>query len=298
MWGDSMAKKKTMKPKESVAAQLMEKFMEDGKYPLLKQTEGKIKKLTTVVREELESSEAKRHLFKEHNLVGKFIAKKVYETDYIALNEYLYDIGLLLQVAEIDNEAILGNVLYFDIIQDFKLPDSFYIKPNFNKLGKAINRGEEPFALMGDWELNEVIKEIAQLKPMSKELKVEYKQFIRKIMKLPEIEQMKSLPKDLRVPIPYKYGSISLVANKPKYDIPAIYEYIGEWLLIEYGKPNSELLERFIMNGTISKKDIEQFRTLKDIRLDFTVMTLEDEQKLMDMLDDKNKRAAANRMGA
>lgn len=140
-----MAKKKAVKQEPSLAAELMERFMEEGKYPLLNQQKGKIDKLTTSVRKKLEESEVKRHEFSEFNMVGKFIAKKVYETDYIALNEYLYDIGLLLQVAEIDNNAIDGNVLYFDMIQDFKLSDSFYIKPNFNKAGKALNKGDSPF---------------------------------------------------------------------------------------------------------------------------------------------------------
>lgn len=143
-----------------------------------------------------------------------------------------------------------------------------------------------------------MLKQISILKPQVKGLKGEYEHLKRKLMRLPEIQKIQSLPKDMRVPIPHKYGSLSLVANSAKYNIPAIYNYIGEWLLIEYGKPNSELLERFILNGTISKKDIDQFKTLKDIRLDFTVMTLEDEKKMLDMLDDKNKRAAANRMGA
>lgn len=293
-----MAKKKTVKQKPSLAAELMEKFMEDGKYPLLNQQKGKIDKLTSSVRKRLEESEVKRHEFNEFNMVGKFIAKKVYHTDYIALNEYLYDIGLLLQVAEIDNNAIDGNVLYFDMIQDFKLSDSFYIKPNFNKAGKVLNKGNSPFEVPEEWPIEDMVKQISILKPQVKGLKGEYEHLKRKLMRLPEIQKIQSFPKDMRVPIPHKYGSLSLVANSAKYDIPAIYDYIGEWLLIEYGKPNSELLERFILNGTISKRDIDQFKTLKDIRLDFTVMTLEDEKKMIDMLDDKNKRAAANRMGA
>lgn len=272
--------------------------MEDGKYPLLNQQKGKIDKLTTSVRKKLEESEVKRHEFGEFNMVGKFIAKKVYETDYIALNEYLYDIGLLLQVAEIDNNAIDGNVLYSDMIQDFKLSNSFYIKPNFNKAGKALNKGDSPFEVPAEWPIEDMVKQISILKPQVKGLKSEYEHLKKKLMRLPEIQKIQSLPKDMRVPIPHKYGSLSLVANSAKYDIPAIYDYIGEWLLIEYGKPNSKLLERFILNGTLSKKDIGQFMTLKDIRLEFTVMTLEDEKKMIDMLDDKNKRAAANRMGA
>jgi hypothetical protein len=292
-------KKKTEKiVNPSIAASLMEKFIEDGYYPELKQSEGKLKKITTSIKGHLEQSELKRHEFKEQNLVGRFTAKKVYETDYIALNEYLYDIGLLLQVAEIDNKAIQNNELYFDMIQDFKLEDSFYVKPNFNKLGKELNKVPDSFVISDEWQLTDMAKQMALLKPRVKELKNEYERLKWKLSKLPEIEHMKSLPKELRVPIPHKFGSLSLLANQSRYDISAIYDYIGEWMLIEYGKPNSELLERFLLNGTITKKDIDQFKTVVDIRLDFSIMTLEDERKILEMMDSKNRTAAANRIGA
>jgi len=293
-----MVKKKTTKQIPSDAAALMEKFIEEGNYPLLSQSKDKVKKLTASVRERLESSEVKRHVFEPHNMVGKFIAKSIYDIDYLALNEYLFDIGLLLQVAEIDNKAIEGNELYLDMIQDFKLPDTFYIKPNFNKAGKEIIKGLDPFKVPSSRQLDDLVKDIAVLKPQIKILESDYEKLKRKLVNLPEVKKMQSLPKDLRVAIPHKFGSLSLIANQSRYDIPAIYDYIGEWMLIEYAKPNSKLLEKFILNGTLSKKDIDQFRTLVDIRLDFMVMTLEDENKLFNMLDDKNKRAAANRMGA
>jgi hypothetical protein len=293
-----MTKQKTKKIKKSVAAELMERFIEDGKYPEMKQTEGKIKQLTSTVKGKLEKSETKRHVFESFNMVGRFTAKKVYETDYIGLNEYLYDVGLLLQVAEIDNKAIQTNELYFDMIQDFKLKNTYYVKPNFNKLGKELNKVPSSFEINDQWGINDMVKELAILKPRVKELAKEYDKLKWRLMKLPEIEQLLKMPKKMREPIPHKFGSLSLVANQAKYDIPAIYDYIGEWMLIEYGKPNSELLESFILNGTISKKEIDQFRTMKDIKLDFSIMTLEDEQKILTMLDNKNKTAAANRMGA
>lgn len=292
-----MAKRIPKKNKKSPAAELMEQFIEDGKYPELNQSKEKIKKLTTSVKSFLQDSESKRHEFKEFDLVGRFTAKKVYETDLIRLNEYLYDVGLLLQVAEIDNKVIKSNELYLDMIQDFRLLDTYFIKPNFNKLGKELNKLSPSFQL-AESGINDLVEQLATLKPRVKELKSEYEHLKRKLLRLPEFQNLISNPKKVREPIPHKFGSLSLVANQPKYDIPAIYDYIGEWMLIEYGKPNTELLERFILNGTISKKDIEQFRKVVDIKLEFSVMTLEDEKKIFEILDSKNRTAAANVMGA
>lgn len=294
-----MVKKKGQKTNQpSIAASLMETFIEEGYYPELKQSKDKLKKLTSSIQEQLKSSEVKRHEFTKHGLVGRFIAKKVYETDYLALNEYLYDVGLLLQVAEIDNKAIKSNFLYHDMIQEFKLEDTFYVKPNFNKVGKELNKLPDSFVISDDCVIDDLASQIALLKPRVKELKNEFDRLKWKLINLPEFALMMDLPKEKREPIPHKYGSISLVANQPRYNIPVIYDYIGEWLLIEYGKPNSELLERFILNGTISKKEIDQFKTVKNIDLEFSVMTLEDEEKFLNMLDNKNRTAAANRMGA
>ncbi|MDE3840974.1 hypothetical protein C0966_17045 (plasmid) [Bacillus methanolicus] len=293
-----MSNKKPKTIKQSVAAEMMEKFIEDGTYPELKQTKEKIKKLTSSMRERLESSETKRHEFSEFNLVGRFTAKKIYETDYIGLNEYLYDLGLLLHVVEIDNKKLQSNVLYFDMIQDFKLEDTYYVKPNFNKIGRELNKLPNTFEITDQWNLTDMARDLAILKPRVKILTNEYEMLMRKMLKLPEFEKLKTIPKQSRKPVQHKYGSLSLQTNPVKYDISAIYDYIGEWILIEYGKPNAKLLERFILNGTISKKEIDQFKTIVDIELDFSVMSLEDEQKILNMLDEKNRLAAANRIGA
>ncbi|MEI2356686.1 hypothetical protein [Mesobacillus zeae] len=284
--------------KQLYAATLLEQFIEEGKYPELKKTEKKTKKFTSSLRSRLETSESKRHVFDEFNLVGRFTAKKDFSTDYIGLNEYLYDIGLLFHVVEIDNELIQKNELYLDMIQDFKFPDTFYIKPNLNKAGKDLIKLPSSFVISEEMSLNEIVKELALLKPRVKELTYEYKKLKNRLIKFPEIQQLFGKPKKLRKPIPHKYGSLSVVANQPKYDIQAIYDYLGEWMLIEYGKPNSELLEQFILNGTITKKEIDQFRTIVDIRLDFSVMSIEDESKLLSMLDNKTRHATANRLGA
>lgn len=293
-----MDNKKPKKIKQSVAAEMMEKFIEDGTYPELKQTKEKIKKLTSSMRERLESSETKRHEFSKFNLVGRFTAKKIYETDYIGLNEYLYDLGLLLHVVEIDNKKLQSNVLYFDMIQDFKLEDTYYIKPNFNKIGRELNKLPDTFEITDQWKLTDIARDLAILKPRVKVLTNEYEMLMRKMLKLPEFEKLKTIPKQSRKPVQHKYGSLSLQMNPVKYDISAIYDYIGEWILIEYGKPNTKLLERFILNGTISKKEIDQFRTIVDVELDFSVMSLEDEQKILNMLDEKKRLAATNRIGA
>ena len=285
-----------MTKKLTGAALLMEKFIEEGKYPQLMQSKGQLKILTKLMKDRLISNESKRKEFKRYGLVGRFTAKKIYETDYLALNEYLYDIGLLSQVVEIDKK-INENILYSDMIQDFKLPDTYYIKPSFNKAGQSLNKIDENFSdeVKG---LYDMARRISILKPQIKTLQIEYEQLKREFFNQKDVQALLKKSPELRKPLKHNYGSISLVKNKTKYDISAIHDYMGEWLLIEYGTPNSEMLQKFILNGTITQSEINQFRTIKDIRLDFSVMTLEDELKILEMLDHKNQKAAENRRRA
>lgn len=289
-----MAKKK----KQSVAAKMWEAFIDEGKYPHLQQCKTKTKLLTSAMKERLSDSEFKRHEFTRYGLVGKFVAKKIYDIDYIALNEYLYDLGLLLFVVEIDEKKLLKeNILIYDLIQEFRLPDTFYIRPSFNKAGRSLNEVRN-FEVTEQWSIDDMARTLAILKPQVKELSWQYELLKRKTIRLPEIRELERLPKEQREPIRHKYGSLSLVAKPPKYDISKIYEYYGEGILIEYGKPDMKKVEKFILSGTITQSEIDQFKKVKDIRLDFSVMTLEDEVKILQMLDEKTIIAGLNRMRA
>ena len=284
--------------KKSVAAQMWETFIEEGKYPHLQQCKTKTKLLTSAMKERLSDSELKRHEFTRYGIVGKFVAKKIYDIDYIALNEYLYDLGLLLFVVEIDEKKLLReSILIYDLIQEFRLPDTFYIRPSFNKAGRFLNEVRN-FEITEQWSLDDMARTLAILKPQVKALSRQYELLKRKTLRLPEIRELERLPKEKRRPIRHKYGSLSLVEKPPKYDVSKIYECFGEGILIEYGKPNSKKLDDFILNGTITQSEIDQFKKVKDIRLDFSVMTLEDEAKILQMLDEKTITAGLNRMRA
>lgn len=278
------------------AAKLMESFIENGQYQMLKKTEKDIKSLTAKVREQLEKSESKRHEFTNYNLVGSFTAKKIYEVDLLGLNEYLYNLGLLTQVVDIDEKRIKENVLYHDLIQEFKLPDTYYVKPSFNKLGKEAIKGNDHLNNEIVEDLNDIMSKLKDLKPQLNSLNYQYDGLKKELLDSNEIKELMSISKEKRKSIAHKFGSISLVSNTPKYDIPYIYDCLGEGLLIDYGKPNSALLDTFITNGTITQKEIDQFRVVKDIRLDFSIMTLEDESKMLGMLDRKQKATIANRI--
>lgn len=286
----------SMKKKENVAAKLMEDFITAGYYSQMKQTEEKVKLLSKQMETRLKNSDSKRHEFVEYGMVGRFVAKKIYDTDRLALNEYLYDIGLLLHVIEMDHKELKQNVLVEELLEPFKLEPSFYIKPNFNKLGKSMNKLPSTFVVDDSWGLDDMASRLSVFKPRLKEMKGMYEQVKKEILYTKEMRKLQKSKE--RKPIPHQFGSLSLLQNPEKYDIGKIYEAFGEGILLDYGSPNAELLNQCITNGILCKKDIEQFKVIKDIRLDFMVMTLEDERRMLEMLDRQHRIAAQNRMGA
>lgn len=284
------------KSTDNKATDLMEEFIENGYYPLWKQTESKIKLLSAALKQKLKDREEKRIEYSRFNMVGRFVSKRIYETNYIELNEYLYDLGLLLHVIEMDNKILKENFLISDLVEPFKLSPSFYIRPSFNKAGKSLNQLSNSFTVDDRWSEEDIVRSLAIMKPQLKELERKYDKLKAKILKTKEIQELRK--EEVRKPMQFKYGSISLLTHPPKYDVCKIYEQYGEGVLIEYGLPNGKLLENCILNGQIKKSEIDQFKTLKDIRLDFVVMSLDDEKAMFEMLDYKQQITASNRRWA
>ena len=87
--------------------------------------------------------------------------------------------------------------------------------------------------------------------------------------------------------IMHEYGSVSLKEKKTGYDLESILEWLGEEFLIECAKPNHEKLEEYIVRGIIQQSDIQTFRRVVDIRLDFMIQTVDSENRMLDFFAQK-----------
>ncbi|WP_033827371.1 hypothetical protein [Bacillus andreraoultii] len=267
------------------AVKRIEAFIESGNYPRLKQIEKDMKLLTTEMRGFLESSEIKRHEFPKYQLVARFTAKKIYKTDTQGLNEYLFDIGLLPYVVGIDQTRLAQNQDLYEQLQDFRLPDRFYVKANFNKEYKRFQAEFFPSYIQSEhMELEDIVRNLAHLKKEKKVLTQQYNQLKKDLMKLPEIQHVMKLPSEERKSLHHKYGSLSIQSYPKKYDSFQIFNQLKENILIKYGKPKLQQLEQFSRNGLISERDLNQYRVLTDIRLDFSVITMDDEKKILSVI--------------
>ncbi|PGT83244.1 hypothetical protein [Bacillus sp. AFS040349] len=270
------------------AASIMEGLMKDGTYPSLNNIKSRLKTIQKTMEKELSGSESKRHEFSRYNVVAKFVPKKINSIDYEGLNEFLYNVGLLLPVVKIDHKQVKKDQEVLDILECYQLEPTYYVKPNFNKKGKELNQAD-PFEIEG-WSLDHLAGTYSNLNSQLEHYKFDYEKAKLAMLECKELLQDKKLS--------HEFGSVSLIANDPLYNVPAINEELGEDFLIKYGKPDTDKLDYFITKGTISKRDIEQFKTVTDIRLDFIVMELDKERRMLEMLHNKTIRTGLNLMRA
>jgi len=277
-----MAKVKVIPEDElnSYTAGLFQHYVVNGDLDKRKLHEENIAAIKEFWKEKLVKEEEKRHEFKEHGLVMKWVVKPTYMTDTTGLNDYLNDLGLLPLVANIkpEDEDIEEE------IKDMLLPETYYIRPTLNKNGKEYITSEG--ILLGSQSVEELIPFYLKTKSELDKLNEDYSNMVSKMGSCKVLNSKKK--------VQTTYGSIAKVANKRTYDVAKIYNEFGDHWMIENSKPNSVKLQELIENGQLSQKDINQFRQVIDKRLEFHVLTLESEQKIFDMLNWKRSKAINN----
>jgi len=77
-------------------------------------------------------------------------------------------------------------------------------------------------------------------------------------------------------------GSISKIPNKPIWDIYSLEKYFGSEFLLEFGEVNVTKLQEWIQIGALPKDVLTAHQVVNDVRLDFMVMSLENEKRMLD----------------
>ena len=270
----------------ATAGDMMESLLENRFYQRMKMAEDNTKAIKKTLRAQLESHESKRHEFKKHNLVAKFVAKKVANTDYAALNEFLNDLGLLVPTVKLNHKDIKSDALLLDAFSPYQLEQKYKLHIAFNKEGKLIK--QYPTESFEEQNIDGLIETFNSWNMDHKRLVDEYEKTKLEMLTCPVLQKEKK--------VSHKYGSVSRVALDPEYNISQIYEELGADFLIRYGKPDSEKLQEFVYRGLLSQSDIDQFKQVIDIRLDFMVLTLDAEERMFSMLHNRKMKAAQNRL--
>ncbi|QHA38710.1 hypothetical protein D5E69_23030 (plasmid) [Rossellomorea marisflavi] len=286
--------------KPGYAALIMEEFIRLKHYLKLKTLKGNIDMIKKQFRYHLETSENKRHELEEHNLVCKFTTKKTGTTDYLSLNEFLYDhFGqLFVDMAEVKYEKIKDNNELLELVKPYQNPVSFFCAPAFNKAGKELIKPNlNKYTRLG---MEELATSLNAVLPKAEMYDSQYEELKNEMMKCSIIQTLaietdEKVKKDLKRLLKHKYGSVSLRFNKPTYDSEEIYKKLGADFLIQYSQPDAKLLKQNIMKGWIKEKDVEKFKTIHDIETEFTVMRLDVDRRIRTMYESQLIRYSLQR---
>ena len=128
------------------AGRLMEEFIESGSYKHMKELAFERDVIQKNIYDHLVNHESKRHEI-GYNLVAKFIKRNVFQYDYMGLNEYLYDRGLLQRLIKISSRNLKNQQDLLTLFEPYRLEPKFYLKPSLNKAGRKMVKVEGPLEL-------------------------------------------------------------------------------------------------------------------------------------------------------
>lgn len=252
------------------AGRLMEEFIESGFYKRLKILSHEKDLLNRNIYQHLKDHETKRHEI-GNNLVAKFIPVKKFNYDYLGLNEYLYDRGLLQKLTKLSSSNFQKNPDLLELFKPYSQKPNYYIKPSFNKAGREFVRVEEPPEIELDLEEASIRKRANWLWLRAAEGEYEA---LKKQME--RCQQLFLIGK-----IKHKFGSVARIQKPIVYNCRKITDEQAINKLIEYGKPDIGRLMHYMMKGFISKSELESFRQLTDIKLNFVILDMEEEARMM-----------------
>ncbi|MGE7843659.1 hypothetical protein ACQKNX_23120 [Lysinibacillus sp. NPDC093712] len=250
--------------------QQFEEFVKSGTYSDKKLAEINDKNAKTALEGFLIKSEDKRHVFKELGMVAKFVAKEEREIN----NEGLINDILAYIRSEALSQVITLNTNKLNdggvkgLVDEYLYKPTYYVKPTLNSFGKSFNLNiEEDFSNNSVDSLVRFIKFNGEQK---ERLEADYKAIMN-----PFLDMKASVLKT-------EVGSISKIPNKPIWDIYSIERYFGSEFLCEFGEVNLTKLQEWIQIRALPKEVLTAHQVVKNVRLDFVVMSLQNEKKMLD----------------
>lgn len=263
----------------SYVGKLMEEYIESGSYKHMKELYSERDVIQQNIYDHLINHESRRHEI-GCNLVAKFILRNVFQYDYVGLNELLYDHGLLHHLIKLSSNTLKNHQNLLDLLEPYQLKPEFYIKPALNKVGRNKIKVKEPL------DLKLGLEDAAKKKKENMiSLKIARKEYNNVKIQITNSWNFKEMKK-----VEHKYGSLSQIQKPIFYDVNQINDRYAIQALIDYGKPNMEKLDYYMMKGFISKSEVEKYRKLMDIKVEFVVLDLDEEASMLTNLNHRKMR--------
>lgn len=274
---------------EKTAIEEFEEYVREGKYEKMKVREAFLKQAKLHLREEFEVLPGKRHVFQDINMVVKFVTKEIRETNHSSLIADALDymrLDALVPLLSLNHKAIQSDELDKELAP-YLLPTTYYVKPTLNKIGSSFVK--KPDYLFGGQSPAELLQEVNSVRTELERLENEYER-LKESLAL-QLQLIESEKKKLSSSV----GSVSYIANQPEWDLEQIAKNYGEEFIIRYGKVDMGLLDEWVVSGKIPKSIVTKNRTVIDLRLDFIVIPLDVESKILNFHNNKRTKLSLRR---
>lgn len=258
------------------AGLLMEELFNNKVY----QKYSKAKNAAKAAKDEMKkriSLDQGRMLFEKQGVIARYIKDATYEYNVEGLNEFLWDIGILHEVARFEDVVELN---------EFKKPVEHYTKFNLGKLGRTKKEVYDLRELSNEELIEFWLKEKNEESNLETQIEAVKEKMLNDTIlnELPEGERK----------LGCTYGSVSLLNKKRTHHADQIIKEFGHEFVIQNSKPSMNEIEKFITKGYLTHRDLEQFRTLIDLQYKFVMITAESYQKQWDVLQYNKAKQSQN----
>lgn len=264
-----------------------EVYVKEGHYREMKQREHFLKQAKQFLRTEFDQLPGKRFVFNEINMVVKYVTKEKRKTNHMGLITDLFDYvkpEMALPLISLDSKK-MANENKTELAASFLLPQTYYVRPTLNKMGKSYTQKVD--TLFGGQSIEELLKEIQLESKKLEANQVEYERLKE------QLEQMPNLIKDKKVKT--SIGSISYLPHDSKWEMETLLDVLGENFVCTYGKVNIALLDEWILTGAVPKSIFTKNRTVIDLQTDFIVMPIDTESRVLNFQSNKRSELSLRR---
>lgn len=255
-----------------------EQFVMSGSYAEKQDSTKQANHAKDEIRKILSSSEERFHSFEDCGMVAIFTPKEIRETNHPALTEDIFNYvrsEALSQIIGFDNKRLLEDE-QMELISDFQYKPTYYAKATLNKYGKSFNYTLEE-DLTGA-TLPQLMKAAKYYHANANRLEEYYSRCI--------ISPFNIMPKKK---LSLEIGTISKIAHPPIWDINRMLDELGEDFVLHYSKVKLSKLEEWIQIGALPADIKSLHQQVVDIRLDFSVMTIEARNRALKAFDARRK---------
>ncbi|KRE48410.1 hypothetical protein [Paenibacillus sp. Soil724D2] len=259
----------------------IEAFIQSGAYRELKHLEEKSNVLKCLIRDKQSALRRKRMVWTSIGVVGQFQINKTYEYNFIEMNEYLYDLGILPKIASINGDLLSQE-------QEVELkrlctPGKSYVRYTPNRVGR--DECHNPLDEYNHYLSMSLSNKVSVWKDMHLRKSV--------LNNAWERERKQAVNMDLfhiSSNIPIKTGSLSLIKTLERFQAAHVLQLFGPNVLVHCARVDYMILEEYAARGYLKKSDLNSFRKTLDIQESYHLMTMRSENARRRYWDSKVRR--------